>query len=514
MKQLTVFCITLATAFFTNLSVLAARPNILLVVADDYGVDSSSLYNTNSKASLPPTPTINSLVTNGVLFRNAYAYPTCSATRAALLTGRYGFRTGWGLAIAPGDTTVLLGNEPTLPKILTQNPQLGYRQASIGKWHLGFNPTDPNSLGGWPHFSGALSYGLDSYFRWEKIVDGVTSTSTTYATTDNVNDALSWIQQQGTNNWFLWLGFNAPHDPFHKPPNDLHSYKNLPTDQASIDANPRPYFEAMTEAMDTELGRLLKSIDRSNTVVIFVGDNGTPGEVIQPPYPKTRGKFTLYEGGIHVPMIISGPTVKNPNREATEPVHLIDLYSTILELAGADLNSALPAHVIFDSRSLMPFLTNDANVSRSWTFTEEFPDPAVDPGQSGRAIRDEALKVIHFANGSQSIFDLNADPTEQKNLVGHLTAEQSARIDTLNARLAELQNFPRITDLAYVSNKVALSVDYIQGVQFSLRRTDAFPSSSWRTISAAQRQTNYSVVLTDPIATNHANYYRVSTPAR
>src|SRR3954464_11993486 len=124
-----------ASALISNLPALAARNNILLVIADDYGTDSNSLYNTNSKASLPPTPNINSLYTNGVLFRNAYAYPSCSATRAALLTGRYGFRTGWGLAIDTTDTTVLLGNEPTLPKILTANPQLGYRHASIGKWH-------------------------------------------------------------------------------------------------------------------------------------------------------------------------------------------------------------------------------------------------------------------------------------------------------------------------------------------------------------------------------------------
>jgi hypothetical protein len=120
---------------------------------------------------------------------------------------------------------------------------------------------------------------------------------------------------------------------------------------------------------------------------------------------------------------------------------------------------------------------------------------------------------VDWANGTQAIYDLAADPNEQKNLLGHLTAEQSPRIDALNARLAELQNIPHITGVSDLSNKVALAVDYIQGVQFSLRRADGFPGL-WKTISAPPQRTNYTVILTDPNATNRANYYRVATPAR
>ncbi len=505
----------IALAFFATQPAFSAQPNILLVIADDYGTDSCSLYNTNSKASLPPTPRISSLYTNGVLFRNAYAYPSCSATRAALLTGRYGFRTGWGLAIDETSTTVLLGNESTLPKIFSANPQLGYRDASIGKWHLGFKPTDPNVLGGWSHFSGALSYGVESYFRWQKVVDGVTSTSTQYATSENVNDAISWIQQQGTNNWFLWLGFNAPHDPFHKPPNELHSYTALSTSQSAIDKTPRPYYEAMTEAMDTELGRLLDSIDRSNTVVIFIGDNGTPGEVIQPPYTSDHAKFSLYEGGIRVPMIISGPVVKNPHRETVEPVHIVDLYATILELAGADLNTALPANIISDSRSLLPALTNDPTFHRDWAYAEQFPTPpAVASDQKGRVIRDASLKLIRWTN-RQAVYDLLADPAEKTNLFGHLTAEQSVRIDALNSKLADLQNVPQIAAFSHASNRTSLSIDYIQGVSFSLGRASTLNNTnSWKVIPASQQRTNFTVTLTDSSSTNSANYYRVSAPPR
>jgi len=507
--------LTLCASLYLAPTVVGAGPNILLVIADDYGIDSNSLYNTNAKASLPPTPNINSLRTNGVLFRNAYAYPSCSATRAALLTGRYGFRTGWGVAIDETSTILLLGNEPTLPKILTQNPQLGYGHASFGKWHLGFKPTDPNALGGWSHFSGALSHSLENFYRWQKVVNGVTSTSTNYATTENVNDAISWIHQQGTNNWFLWLAFNAPHAPFHNPPNGLHSYASLANTASAIAATPRPYYEAAAQAMDTEFGRLLNNLDRSNTVVIFVGDNGTPGEVIQPPYSSDRAKFTLYEGGIHVPLIISGPVVKSPDRETREPVHVVDLYSTILELAGADLRTALPTNIVFDSRSLMPFLTNETSSPRGWTFTEQFPAPGVAPDQNGRAIRDDTLMFVRLVNGNQAVYDVVADPTQKTNLLGRLTPEQGARIDALKLKLAELQNVPHISGVSYTSNRTTLSVDYIQGAPFSLRRASSLDANtSWNPVGASQRRTNYTVTIVDSSATNSANYYRVTTPMR
>src|SRR4029079_16777403 len=97
-----------------------------------------------------------------------------------------------------------------------------------------------------------------------------------------------------------------------------------------INQHPRPYFEAMVEAMDTEMGRLLAAVDRTNTHIIFMGDNGTVGQVIQPPFPAARGKDTLYEGGTHVPFIISSPIVVDPGRTNSTPVNAVDVFSTIL----------------------------------------------------------------------------------------------------------------------------------------------------------------------------------------
>src|SRR5206468_7387156 len=130
----------------------AARQNILLIIADDYGVDSSSLYNTNASASLPPTPTIASLAQSGVLFRNAYVNPVCSPTRACLITGRYGFRTGIGDVIAGAGSPTLTAAEFTLPEAFAANASYGYQLAHFGKWHLNNAPSSPNNIGGWPHF--------------------------------------------------------------------------------------------------------------------------------------------------------------------------------------------------------------------------------------------------------------------------------------------------------------------------------------------------------------------------
>ena len=508
--------LTVSPAVFTRTS----GTNILFVIADDYGTDGNSLYNTNARASLPRTPNINSLYDSGVLFRNAYAYSTCSPSRSCLMTGRHGFRTGIGSALGPLSDVALQANELTIPEILTAHPQLGYRHASIGKWHLGEQPTDPNVHGGWAHFSGSLHGGLDDsvghdYFQWSKTVNGATTINTNYATTDNVNDALSWIQRQGTTNWFLWLAFNAPHDPFHKPPNYLHSYEALPADQNSIDQNPRPYFEAMTEAMDTELGRLFSHIDRSNTVVIFIGDNGTPSDVIQPPFSSTHSKATLYEGGIRVPMIISGPVVANPRRENTDLVHLVDIFATILELAGANLQQVLPTNTLSDSRSLLPILTNGPVTPRGWVLSETFRSSGLTPEEQGRAIRDDTFKLIRRKSGTEEFYNLLADPYETTNLLRNaLTAEQSTHYSALTATLAKLQNVPQVTGFSYTPNRFAVSVGYVQDAPFSLHRSPSLGSSTWTQITALSQSNNFIVTLTDTNTASGQNFYRVSTPAR
>ena len=150
----------------------AAQPNILLIIADDYGVDGSSLFNsTNAGATLPPTPNIASLVTNGVVFRNAYANPLCSPTRACLLTGRHGFRTGIG-TVVQGSQPPLSATEFTLPKAFSANGSLGYQLAQFGKWHLANSVTAPLSVGGWTNYAGNLIGQVTDYYNWSKTSNG------------------------------------------------------------------------------------------------------------------------------------------------------------------------------------------------------------------------------------------------------------------------------------------------------------------------------------------------------
>ena len=177
--------------------------------------------------------------------------------------------------------------------------------------------------------------GVESYYNWQHTENGQVSTSNEYATSKLTDDAITWINDQ-EQPWFLWLAYNAPHTPFHAPPSDLHYQGSLPEDQASIDTNPLPYYLAAIEAIDSEMGRLFNSIsseDLENTVIIFLGDNGTPGQVVQQ-YHSQRAKGSLYKGGINVPMIISGKGGNRINAQVDALISTTDLFATISELCG------------------------------------------------------------------------------------------------------------------------------------------------------------------------------------
>jgi arylsulfatase A-like enzyme len=241
--------------------------NILLVIGDDIGTDALSLFNTNTAGtSFAPTPNLDALARQGVMFGNCYGYPSGSPTRSCLLTGRYGFRTGLGSAIDDPHDPYLSPREFTIPKALDANPQLGFRHAHVGKWHLSEAAIDPNLIGGWSHYSGYLAGERESYFDWEKTVNGITTPHTTnYCTSDSATDAINWINAQGTNRWFLWFAPKAAHSPLHKPPNELHSYDFLPPVPPTDGSLAKLYYQAMIEALDTEMGRVLTNLNLAET---------------------------------------------------------------------------------------------------------------------------------------------------------------------------------------------------------------------------------------------------------
>lgn len=505
----------------------ANSKNILLVIADDVGTDSLALFNSDPNASFPPTPTIDRLAERGVRFRNAYGYPTCSPTRSTILTGRYGFRTGIGAAIdSPGDPQ-LSPRDFTLAKGFQANPQLGFRLGHIGKWHLSPEPTDPNFIGGWQHFSGALEADLDDYFHWTKVVNGqVFAGTTNYATTDNANDAIEWVRAQGTHRWFLWLAFNSAHTPHHKPPDALHSYDNLPSTPPT-NGSQRRYYEAMVEALDTELARVLTVVDLADTTVVVLGDNGTPGQVIQPPYNSANAKGTLAEGGIRIPLIIAGAGIANPNRDSDAVVHSVDLFATLLELAGVDLSSTLPTHLTFDSRSFLPVLRDEPwNPAETMILAENFGS-SIPLAVHGVAVRGARYKLIRLDNGREQLFDLTNDALESNNLLGtptsvsNLTAGQRAAYNALSQRLAVLHHpspqAPRISPQPLPSGAMALSVPEEIGTLFRLERSALASSAEWSAVTntwTSVDDQSPTVTLFDYSPLPEAAFYRITATAR
>ena len=202
-----------------------------------------------------------------------------------ILTGRCSFRTGVGQPCRNG-VNEIRADEPTLPRLIEQFDE-SYRKVNVGKWHLGYSNDKEGTLApnfmGWDHFSGILEGFLRDYYSWTQIKDGKTSPSSTYATTQNIDDALQYIGSMNpADPYFAWIAFNAPHTPIHLPPQELHSYRQLSGSNNEISNDPLSYFEAMVEATDTEMGRMLGSFEDSNkdgipdnTLVIAMGDNGT-----------------------------------------------------------------------------------------------------------------------------------------------------------------------------------------------------------------------------------------------
>ncbi|MCF2875802.1 MULTISPECIES: sulfatase-like hydrolase/transferase [unclassified Tenacibaculum] len=403
-----------------------SAPNILFVIADDMGLDATPGYSIGNQK--PTMPNLQNLINSGVRFNNAWSNPTCSPTRASIITGKYGIRNGVLKVDDPLSTS-----EVALQDYIKSNASNSYSSAVIGKWHLSKNANHPNNMG-IDYYAGPLSGGLQSYTNWNLTINGQTQTSTEYATTKVTDLAIDWVKDQ-TKPWFLWLAYNAPHTPFHLPPNDLHSQGALPSDQASIDANPLPYYLAMIEAMDSEYGRLLSSMSqevRDNTIIIFIGDNGTPNQVLQ---GYKKGKGTLFQGGINIPMIIGGKGVTRFNQTEDALINLTDLFATIADIAGVSVSS------IHDSRSFKSLLTQNTNDnSRDYTFIED----GNDDGTVDYTIRNATHKYILYNDGSEALFNLASDPFENTNFMNAnqlpLSAANSAMKDELSAKLTEIRN--------------------------------------------------------------------------
>ena len=176
---------------------IKAQRNVLVIIADDLGTDYLSFYE-NAGPDTVYVPNIKSLLSRGVRFKNAMSNPVCSSTRSGILTGRYSFRTGvGGIVGGTGGSNQLDTSEITIPRLLKKyNSNIA--KADIGKWHLhqpapASNLLNPNVMG-YDRFEGPFIGQLPSFTNWTKYTNGVASNCTNYATSENVNNAVSWLK--------------------------------------------------------------------------------------------------------------------------------------------------------------------------------------------------------------------------------------------------------------------------------------------------------------------------------
>jgi len=389
----------------------------------------------------------------------------------------------------------------------------------VGKWHLSTNAIDPNFIGGWSHFSGFLAGERSSYYNWEKTVDGVTTVTTNYATSDNATDAINWITAQGTNRWFLWFAPKAAHAPFEAPPTNLHSYT------LTANSTDQQKYRAMIQALDTELGRVFTNINLAETMVVFLGDNGTPMEVVQLPYDQFHCKGTLFEGGVRVPMFIAGAGVVSPGRTNASVVHAVDLFATMLEFMGVNLTATLPTNLVFDSRSFAAVVRDEAwTPSENVILMENFGG-VIPPQLEGVAARGQRYKVVKPDNGPQAFYDLQIDPYETTNLLGtppnlnNLTTPQRTVYIGLTNRLGGWHNppvAPAITKLDAHLGTFTLTVPEQLGISYELARASVVTATNWSVLTSYVRavSTNSAhVSLSDP-APAAIGFYRVTATGR
>ncbi|PHR26513.1 MAG: sulfatase [Fluviicola sp.] len=403
--------VSIVLALFFSLTSFSQTPNILLIIADDLGVDALNGYTLGSVN--PNTPHLDSIRLSGLTFSNAWSSPVCTPTRAGMMSGMYGSING--VRTAPGnlDTSYI----SLLEALKISSPT--YTTGVTGKWHISkpVNELHPIWTGA-DHYTGVLEGAVAAYDNWDKTENGITANSTEYVTSYFTDDAISWIDSQ-SNPWLLWLAHVAPHTPVHVPPAYMYTQPTTVT--------PLKKYMAMIESLDYEVGRLLDTFtpaEKANTIIIFIGDNGTPSNLLQD-YPADHGKESLYQGGIHVPMFVSGYGVTRVGETEDALVNLIDIYATVLDITGSNLPGG-----IYNSLSFEHLLTSSSLPKRQYNFSE-IDSNLTSIHTQGFTIRDATYKLIEYHTGQQEMFNLNVDPLETNDLLlGTLTAqEQSLKIE-------------------------------------------------------------------------------------
>jgi len=412
-------------------------PNIIFIMADDLGYADVSCYGRRDFI----TPNIDRIAARGVRFTQGYANSAvCSATRLALITGRYQYRLPLGLEepLAGNPAIGLPSEHPTLPQLLKK---VGYATSLIGKWHLGVLPKFGPLQSGYDRFFGFRSGAVDYYSHkdprqnhdlWEQDVEvhqvGYLTEQLGARAVETVNEYATSAQS-----FFLSLHFNAPHWPWEGPGDEAESARVAGTNLRHFDGGTQETYRRMIAAMDDEIDKVLDALDTNgiaeNTIVIFTSDNG--GERFADTWPFTGRKTELLEGGLRVPLLICWPARIAAGSVTDQVAITMDLFPTLLDAAGTAPDPAYPS----DGINLIPALTGATAVERKlfWRYKANWQ----------RAARIGDFKFLKILDNT-FLFNVVDDPLERANLkerrndiYGHLVAEWQAWNATMLPEIAE-----------------------------------------------------------------------------
>jgi arylsulfatase A-like enzyme len=410
-------------------------PNIVFILADDLGYTDLACYG----SKYYETPNIDGMADQGMRFISGYTCgPNCQPTRAALMSGQYGPRTGvytvggidrfdWGSRpLRPVDNVQQL---PLEKRTIAQTlKSAGYATAMFGKWHLG-NPSEyhPAQRG----FDEAI-VSAGQHFNFNTSPK-VTYPDGTYLADFLTDKAVDFIRRNEGRPFFLYLPHFGVHSPHEAKTEWIARFKDKP----ASGGHSNPTYAAMIASVDESVGRVLKTLDElklsEQTLVIFSSDNGGVGGYereglkrsagVTDNTPLRGGKGMLYEGGVRVPYIFRWPGKISAKSTCQEPINSVDLYPTLVEVAGAKT----PIDYPLDGTSYLPLLTNNGKSSGQrlplyWHF----------PGYLGAgegtwrttpagAIRSGDWKLLEFFEDNRlELYNLRDDLSEQKNLADSL----------------------------------------------------------------------------------------------
>ncbi len=418
---------TLGAAFSAAVTVQdddAPRPNILLFLSDDMGWAQPG-FNGGTEVA---TPNMDRIANEGVKLTQFYAQPVCTPTRSALLTGRHAWKTGTARRIGIRESHGMPTDERTLAEALRG---AGYATWIAGKWHLGQWQSKHLPLQrGFDHHYGLYSALIDSFtHRRYQVLDwhrnGRPVIQPGYSTFLLAEEATQLIERHdGSSPFFLYLPFNAVHDPFDAPQEyiDLYSHTSLPEQRAQL------------KAMDVAIGQVLDALEDKgvldDTLVMFLNDNGgmrlTGGN---PPYRGTKRYY--YEGGIRVPAVLRWAGKIPAGSESDELLDVVDLFPTFAGLAGADPSAGLP----LDGLDAWATISAGASSPR----TEVVHSLKVIRAGDWKLFEQDGADFEGTESSPLQLYNISEDPYETTNLA----AAETAKVAELRERLAHHAGYAR-----------------------------------------------------------------------